>query len=99
MRIRVDRDGTTTLAEPDDFGGFSVELLADDPLALSAIDRLGSRVGDTHVFVEEEALLRLAGGRANDDAWRASLASMKGYASDHGFLDDEGRIRAHVVRP
>ncbi|MFT3865123.1 MAG: hypothetical protein QM729_12680 [Solirubrobacterales bacterium] len=101
MRIDLKADpeaGAPTLHEPDDFKGFSVLLEGEGPAA-AALARLG-RVADDgeHVFVDPQVLRELAGDRAADPAWSASLEGMIGFAAEHGWVDEAGFIRAHVER-
>lgn len=95
MRIEVTGDGTT-LRDPDDFKGFSVRVVGDDP-ATEALGKLG-RADDDHVFVDPAVLLRLAGERAGEAEWRQSYDEMVAFAVKHGWVDDDGFIRAHVER-
>lgn len=49
----------------------------------------------SHSWVDPGGLAALA-GRAGDIEWQEQLAGMVAYAGTKGWLDDEGRIRAHV---
>jgi hypothetical protein len=51
---------------------------------------------DGHVFVDLEALQTLAGGRARNRDWLASLDGMLRYAGSQGWTDESGAIQAHV---
>jgi hypothetical protein len=48
-----------------------------------------------HAWVDPEVLAAVA-GRADDDDWRSKLTGMLRYAESKGWVDAEGRIRAHV---
>jgi hypothetical protein len=48
-----------------------------------------------HAWVHPGALTELA-GRSGDGAWQDKLAGMIRFADSQGWLDDTGRIRAHV---
>jgi hypothetical protein len=101
MRIDLKADpevGEPTLRNPHDFKAFSVMVEGDGP-ATTSLARLG-RVADDgeHVFVDPSVLRRLAGDRAEDPEWVASLEGMIGFAAEHGWVDEEGFIRAHVER-
>ena len=85
------------LADPDNFRGFAVQLQGDGAAAEDAFSTLGRGDGD-HVFVDVDALRDLAGERAEDLAWTDSLSQMVAYAGAHGWLDESGRIRAHIER-
>ena len=49
----------------------------------------------SHSWVDPADLTALA-GRAGDPDWRQKLAGMVSYAESKGWLDEKGRIRAHV---
>lgn len=49
-----------------------------------------------HIWVKPDMLVALA-GRGDDPAWRAELAAMTTYAASKGWVDGDGRIRAHVT--
>jgi hypothetical protein len=49
----------------------------------------------SHSWVEPGGLAALA-GRADDPDWQQKLAGMISYAESKGWLDEQGRIRAHV---
>lgn len=50
----------------------------------------------SHAWISPDVLQSLAGDRATDPAWVANLAAMTAYADDHGWLNPEGELRAHV---
>ena len=52
-------------------------------------------VAPAHLWLDPATLTDLA-GRADDDDWRAQLARMVAYAGSKGWLDEHGRVRAHV---
>lgn len=52
-------------------------------------------VVDGHSWVAPAELAELA-GRGADPDWQHKLAGMIDYARTKGWLDDAGRIRAHV---
>jgi len=89
-----------TLLEPDVFTAFSVQVAGPQPAGgvESALDRIGRREGDDHVFVDVDALKALAGERAADAEWLAQLDGMLGYAQSKGWVDAEGGVRAHIER-
>ena len=49
----------------------------------------------SHAWIDPDVLAALA-GRSADPAWREELAGMVRYAGSKGWLDAQGRIRAHV---
>lgn len=52
-------------------------------------------VRTTHLWIDPTTLTTLA-GRAEDEGWKAQLARMIDYAASKGWLDEHGRMRAHV---
>lgn len=52
-------------------------------------------VTPTHTWVDPRSLTELA-GRAGDAAWEDKLGRMISYAQTKGWLDGQGRLRAHV---
>lgn len=52
-------------------------------------------VTPSHSWVDPADLTELA-GRADDQDWQQKLAGMISYAESKGWLDEQGRIRAHV---
>lgn len=99
MFVRVDESGAepaVRLEEPDDFTAFAVAAPDRDLLA-AAVDSFGRLADDgDHVFVRVDALRELAGVRAGDPTWLASLEQMLAFAGEHGWLDEHGAVRAHV---
>lgn len=49
----------------------------------------------SHVWIDPDAVAELA-DRSEDISWNDRLADMVAYARDEGWVDDEGRVRAHV---
>ncbi len=87
------------LLAPDDFGAFKVVVRggASRPEYVGdAIEPVGRVSSDGHVFVEVTALKGLAGDRAEQQGWLASLSRMVEFAAAHGWTDGAGAIRAHV---
>lgn len=51
-----------------------------------------------HTWIAPEVVTQLA-GRKDDEEWKARLSTMLDFAASRGWLDDAGRIRAHVEVP
>ena len=81
MYLRVD----TTSTPP------SVEVVEPDDFTSFKV----VVVTPSHSWVDPAGLAALA-GRAGDPEWEHNLAGMVGYAESKGWLDEQGRIRAHV---
>jgi hypothetical protein len=102
MRIHVDATSTpaqTVLVDPDDFDAFELLLEGDEDPAAEAVSALGELADVDHVYVEPDRLIALAGDRGRNPVWIASLREMIAYADTRGWVDSEGRVRAHIVRP
>jgi len=50
----------------------------------------------SHIWVTREELASLAGKVAEDPAWLQGLEKMFDYAASHGWLSEDGAVRAHV---
>lgn len=49
-----------------------------------------------HASISIAELERLAGDRADDEAWQAELGKMLAYADSKGWIGPDGSIKAHV---
>lgn len=49
----------------------------------------------SHVWIDPSLLTGLM-GYAADETWTEKFAGMVSYAAGKGWLDDQGRLRAHV---
>jgi hypothetical protein len=100
VRIVIDLSGDQVLlAEPDDFGRFSVTVEGAGPDSLpdvvhdSGLGRMGP--DGSHVVVDPVALRALAGDAATDE-WDEGFAAMCTYAASKGWVEADGGILAHV---
>ena len=75
-------------------GGEDTDRLA----AIVASTGVGAVGGTGDVFVRPEAVRALAGATAGE-VWGAGFAKMCEYAVSKGWVDDAGRIQAHVEWP
>jgi hypothetical protein len=103
MKIIIRSEGfepVVVLEEPDTFTEFSVHVAGpvEDERLRGVLAGLGRPYDGTHTFIDVESLKRLAGSRATDADWLASLDGMVGFAASRGWVDEGGGIRAHVVR-
>jgi len=98
MRLVINADGLD-LADRGDFGSFAaVTALPTDRLE-AVITQLGVGRLDPdgqHVWVRP-GVIEAAAGADRSAAWNEGFATMCAYAESHGWTDDEGRIRAHIV--
>jgi hypothetical protein len=61
------------------------------------VAELGRPEPPDHVFVDRAVVEDLAGASCCEDPkWQAGLSAMIEYAAQHGWVDADGRIRAHV---
>jgi hypothetical protein len=102
VELRVDL-GTdpagVVLAEPDAFDRFAVVVVGAGSRAdlARATANVGALDADgEHLFVGRGELRSLAGDRAISPSWLEGFETMVGYAESKGWVDGEGRVRAHV---
>ncbi len=105
-------ESTAELVAPDDVAHFAVRVVtsagavapdgpsgdADRLAAVVASTGVGAVGGTGDVFVRPEAVRALAGTAAGEE-WGAAFAKMCEYAVSKGWVDDAGRIQAHVEWP
>jgi flavin reductase (DIM6/NTAB) family NADH-FMN oxidoreductase RutF len=97
MRVHLTNAGAITLCEPSVFNRLDVLVDPQSPERLEqAIARIGSRDGAGHVRLSP-SVLRFLSGHAGAAEWETGFAAMIGYAASKGWLDDEGRVRAHLT--
>lgn len=102
MELRVDLDSGPAgviLAEPDVFDRLAVVVEGEGSRADLA--RSTARVGalddhGEHLFIGRGELRALAGERAVSPSWLEGFEAMVAYAESKGWVDGEGRVRAHV---
>ena len=102
MYIQVELSGqpVVRLMDADNFRAFAVVLVdgQGEGDLRGALDGLGVLdASGEHVFLEPEAVKDLAGDVAGEQ-WSADFDSMIGYARSKGWVDDAGRVRAHIER-
>lgn len=64
--------------------------------AVAVFAGLGRAQGLSHVFVPVSRIRDLAGSVALDVTWNEEFTRMIEFASDHGWVDATGALRAHV---
>ncbi len=97
MRVYLAQSGAITLKEPSVFD--KLDVLVDTQPAEQlerAIARVGSRDGEGHVRLQP-AVLRLLSDLAGTTDWDARFDAMISYAAGKGWLDEQGRVRAHIT--
>jgi flavin reductase (DIM6/NTAB) family NADH-FMN oxidoreductase RutF len=97
MRIHLTDAGTAELIEPENFR--ALDVLVDpqpDEQLQKALRRIGTPEGDGHVRLSPD-VLRFLSGHAGESAWEDGFAAMLAYAAKAGWVDNVGRVRAHLV--
>lgn len=100
MLIRITGAGEAVLVEPEDFRRFSIRFDAGargSGPAEAALARLARPDGEV-AWVCPAALRRLA-PRGEDAAWQQGFAGMVAFAETRGWVDEAGRVRAHIDAP
>jgi len=86
------------LDEPDDFSRFDIQILdVSEDEARKSLERIAVLQSE-HAFVDPAALFSLPGARPENADWVNQFELMTDYARSKGWVDESGRIRAHVVR-
>lgn len=97
MRVHLTRSGAISLLEPSVFNRLDVLVDGQEPQQLErAIARIGSRDGADHVRLLPSVLRFLSSGAGSAD-WDAKFDGMIAYAASKGWLDEQGRVRAHLT--
>lgn len=102
MRVILAPGSAPRLEGAADFKRFSIQLNpapttgtnADLHAALAPV---GVADGDSHAWVRPDALRALSPQAGHPD-WEEGFAAMLRFAGQHGWTDDQGRIRAHIER-
>lgn len=97
MRVHLTDAGTISLVEPANFRALDV-LIDPQPeeQRLKALRRIGEPEGEGHVRLSPD-VLRFLSGHAGEAEWEAGFAAMLAYAAKAGWVDDAGRVRAHLT--
>ncbi|UUZ62663.1 SDR family oxidoreductase [Polaromonas sp. P1-6] len=97
MRVHLTNAGAITLDEPSVFNRLDVLVDPQSPERLEqAIARIGSRDGADHVRLSP-SVLRFLSSDAGSAEWDARFDAMISYAASNGWLDEQGRVRAHLT--
>ncbi|AQZ53042.1 flavin reductase family protein [Martelella mediterranea] len=97
MRIILSTGALPRLEDPGDFKRFAValetRLTADLKAAVAPVADLD--VDGAHIWVRPDAIRALS-PLAGQAEWEAGFSEMMRFAAKHGWIDDQGRIRAHI---
>lgn len=97
MRVHITNAGVITLSEPSVFNRLDVLVDPQSQERLEqAVARIGSRDGADHVRLSP-SVLRFLSSEAGSAEWDAKFDGMISYAASKGWLDDQGRVRAHLT--
>lgn len=100
----IEIDSTARYIEPrlrdaDNFQSLKVVLKTEKTKCTSLPDaalRLGTWVDNTHLYINTEGLLALAGDYAEDQVWRSQFDTMISRAIESGWTDEFGAVRLHL---
>ena len=96
MRVHLAAAGAITMSDPAVFNRLDVFVEPQTPEQLDrSLARLGSRDGDDHVWLVP-SVLRFLSSEAGSTEWNTKFDGMIGYAASKGWLDERGRVRAHL---
>lgn len=96
MQVHLTNAGAITLCQPDVFTQLEVLVDPQTPTQLEqAIARIGHREGPNHVRLAP-SVLRFLSGHAGKNEWEAGFAAMLSYASQKGWVNALGEVRAHL---
>jgi hypothetical protein len=95
MYILVARSGVT-LVDGENFRAFAVVVEGDDVDLGGALNGVGAVDGE-HVWLDPVAVKRLAGDGAGPE-WVGQFDGMIEFARSKGWVDQAGRVRAHIER-
>lgn len=97
MRVHLTEAGAITLMEPQVFNRLDILADVQSPQQLErAIARIGRRADERHIWLEP-SILRFLSGCAGGGDWEKHFTDMLTYAKVKGWLDAQGRVRAHLV--
>ncbi|WP_380161173.1 hypothetical protein [Kineococcus sp. R86509] len=98
MIVRVGDDGSVTVEHVEVLDRFHVEASGLTVAAVvAALESAGAGTGHSaeHVAVEP-GFLRLAAGTSASEHWQRGFDGMLGHARSKGWVDEAGRLLAHV---
>lgn len=99
MNVVIDSEGSR-ISEPDDLRSFAVQIVGlrdgDADLDLGPVGEFSP--DHAHIFVNVVWIRAQVGSRSDDAEWSSKFDGMVRFAAEHGWVDDFGRLRGHVVR-
>lgn len=98
MRIVLNAGAAPRLEGAADFKRFAIALdPALDADRATAVAPVADIADADHAWVRADAV-RAMSPLAGTADWESGFAAMIGFARTHGWIDDQGRIRAHIER-
>ncbi|PUE48005.1 flavin reductase [Limnohabitans sp. 2KL-1] len=96
MQVHLTNAGAVTLCHPTVFNKLDVLVDPQSPERLElAIARIGRREGTDHVRLAP-SILRFLSGHAGEAEWESGFSAMLDYATQKGWVNAQGEIRAHL---
>ena len=97
MRVHLSNCGAIHLVEPNNFRALDV-LVDPQPAERleQAIARVGTREGDAHIWLSPQ-VLRFLSCQAGNAEWETGFAAMLQFAKQHGWVNEQGQVRAHIT--
>ncbi len=83
------------LADADNFRAFQIEASGPRERIAQALEPYGQWDGD-HAWLKPTRVRELAGERARQQEWQHGFKALQTYAAEHGYLREDGLLRAHV---
>ena len=98
MDVHIDPNGAPRLVGAEALTSLRLTGTAPSPAARAALASAGIVMTDDngHGYIEPATFARLAGPLAVDPTWQQGFAKMVAFATDKGWTDGAGRIRAHA---
>jgi hypothetical protein len=100
MIVVVDRHGIR-VEQPDDFGHLHISTQLDDEALGGVLKRhaFGDTFAGGSAVLDVESMREMARATATSTDWDEGWLSMVGYATDHGWITEDGRgVQVHVER-
>lgn len=82
------------LHEANEFSDFHFEVPnGNEPTQVDGV----AIISETELAISPDLVLELAGDNAKNPSWKAQFDGMITYASQKGWITEEGYIKGHVV--
>jgi hypothetical protein len=103
MIVKVHAPGMVSIAEPHRLDSLHVEVpVGTDAVTLASPSALGQlgfvAANGTYAWLDREALREAVAPVDRSADWETSFNGMIVFAESKGWVDDMGRLRAHIER-